>query len=289
MTAPLKFTGFYVQTEGDNFIHEQGQASSSEKIYLYAQLHAEDTTGPFSLQFWLDSGEHSGSTHTSMYAGETDEMWFQCGPLHEGHYQLSVTCTAENHEWDPVAGSISVEVLPARRGAIVDDTEGSHGWHLGNVQFQANNFLGRPMTGDRFYLRLVETSGRESAHDGTVEDGVFSLSQVWVPASGTMVLSIWANQAGEYVKLERSKSFQLSGQAMVFEVDQEFQDVEVTAKDETSAAHKAGAKGTAGLDWKIVKVGGEISTEDTDTHTTGTQTKFTVRVPRESLKITQTH
>lgn len=290
MTAPLEFTDFYIKTEGDNFIHERGEASSAEKIYLYAKLQANEAVDPFQLQFWLDSSEQSGSTHRAMYAGEVDDMWFQCGPLHDGTYSLTVSCAPEDgseHHWDPVSNTVWVDVLPARRGAIPDDTEHSHGWHLANVQFQANNFLGRPMTGDRFYLRLVETGGRESAHDGTVEDGVFSLSQVWAPPNGTLVLSIWAHQGGEYVKLEKSKSFNLNGDAMVFEVDQEFQDIEVTAKDEHSAAHKAGAKGSAGLDWKIVKIGGEISTEDTETHTRGVQTKYTVRVPRESLKITQ--
>lgn len=285
----LRISEMYVQTEGEGFIHEHGQASSSEKVYVFVRLHAEEAVSPFALEFWVDSTLQSGSSHVGMSAGETEEMWFQCGPLHTGHYTLSVTCTSEDGSFETASHQIVLEVVPGRRHAIPDDSEGGNGWHLANVQFRANNFLGTPMRGDRFYLRLVQTSGHEAAHDGTVEDGVFSLPQVWVPTepNATMVLSIWAHQGGENVKLERSFGFELKGDAMVFDVEQEHDDIEVAAKDEETAAHRAGAKGSAGIDWKIVSVGGEISSEDETSRTHGRETRYKVRVPKSSMKVAQ--
>jgi hypothetical protein len=72
-----------------------------------------------------------------------------------------------------------------------------------------------------------------------------------------------------------------------FKAAQGFQDVNVTASDEQTAAHKAGAKGSAGLDWKIIKIGGEVSSEDSTSHATGHSEQWTVRVPLENIELTQ--
>jgi hypothetical protein len=124
MTAPIGISDFYVQQESEHVIREHGMASPNEKVYVFLRLHATETIGQFALQLWLDGYEQSGSIHTAMGAGETDEMWFQCGPLAPGGYQLAVSCTAEDGAWEPVSAAIGLDVAAVHHGAV---PESSHG------------------------------------------------------------------------------------------------------------------------------------------------------------------
>jgi hypothetical protein len=296
MAAP-KIKQLYFQTEGEGFAHEHGEANSAEKIYVYLQLENEDhnETGPFGVTFTAGGEWVSGATHQSLQGGASEEEWFTAGPLGEGQHELKVTLESEDaaaYEWEQpaVEGSVWVNVIHARGSALPDDSEHSRDWAYVNIIVNAKNFLGKPMRGGRFYARITDADGKTAAHDGEVDEGIMSIPNVWAPKKdATFILYVDALNGDGYLRLEGSADFDVTGENVKFRAKQSFQDVNVTASDSETAAHKAGVTGSAGIEWSVIKVGGEISSETEDSHTTGRSTEWTIRIPKEDMEIEQVH
>jgi hypothetical protein len=294
MAAP-KIKQLFFQTEGEGFAHEHGEANSAEKVYVYLQLENDDfnETGPFGVTFTAGGQFVSGATHQTMHSNASDEEWFTAGPLPEGQQELKIVLEAEDaagYAWDEptVEASLWVNVLPARRSAIPDDSEYSRDWAYVNIIINADNFLEKPMRGGRFYARITDSEGKTAAHDGDVDEGILSIPGVWAPKKdATLTLYVDALHGGDYLRLEGSGDFSVTGDAVKFRAAQGFQDVTVTASDSQTAAHKAGVTGSAGIEWSVIKVGGEYTSEDENSHTKGTSQEWTIRVPTENLKLTQ--
>lgn len=294
MAAP-KFKQFFFQTEGEGFAHEHGEANSAEKVYVYMELENDEynETGPFSVTFTAAGSFVSGATHQSMAASSVDEEWFTAGPLPEGEHELRVTLESEDptaYEWaEPsVEATLPVTVVQARNSAIPDDSEHGRDWAYVNIIINADNFLEKPLRGGRFYARITDTDGKTAAHDGDVDEGILAIPGVWAPKKdATLTLYVDALYGDDYLRLEGSGDFNVAGDAVKFRAAQGFQDVTVTASDSETAAHKAGVTGSAGIEFKIIKIGGEYTSEDENSHTTGRSEEWTIRVPRENLKLTQ--
>ncbi len=293
--ATPRFKQFFFQTEGEGFAHEHGEASSAEKVYVFMELENDDVneTGPFSVTFTAAGQYVSGATHQSLQPSTTEEEWFTVGPLHEGEHELRVTLESEDpagFEWaEPTVDAVLyVTVKQARSSAIPDDTEHSRDWAYVNILINADDFLEKPLRGGRFYARITDTDGKTAAHDGEVDEGILSIPGVWAPKKdATLTLYVDALHGDDYLRLEGSGDFNVTGDAVKFRAAQGFQDITVSASDSATAAHKAGVKGSAGIEWKIIKVGGEYASEDSTSHTTGRSEEWTIRVPRENLKLTQ--
>jgi hypothetical protein len=296
MAAP-RIKQLFFQTEGEGFAHEHGEANSAEKIYVYLELENDDhnETGPFGVTFTAGGQFVSGATHQTMGGNSTDEEWFTAGPLGEGQHELKLLLEAEDpagFAWDEptVEASLWVTVVPARHSAIADDSEHSRDWAYVNILINADNFLEKPLRGGRFYARITDSEGKTAAHDGDVDEGILAIPGVWAPKKdATLTLYVDALHGDEYLRLEGSGDFAVNGDAVKFRATQGFQDITVSAKDSDTAAHKAGVKGTAGLDWKIVKIGGEYASEDTESHTSEHSQQWTIRVPKDNLKLNQLH
>ncbi|MGB3439620.1 MAG: hypothetical protein WBA97_12805 [Actinophytocola sp.] len=294
MAAP-KIKQLFFQTEGEGFAHEHGEANSAEKVYVYLELENDDynETGPFSVTFTAGGQFVSGATHQSMTAGANDEEWFTAGPLGVGQHELKVTLESEDaagYAWDEpaVEASLWVTVIAARGSAIPDDSEHSRDWAYVNIIINADNFLEKPLRGGRFYARITDADGKTAAHDGDVDEGILSIPGVWAPRKdATLILYVDALHGDDYLRLEGSGDFAVTGDNVKFRAAQGFQDVTVTASDSETAAHKAGVKGSAGIEFKIIKIGGEYASEDENSRTTGSSQEWTIRIPKDNLKLSQ--
>lgn len=294
MAAP-KIKQLFFQTEGEGFAHEHGEANSAEKVYVYLELENDDynETGPFGVTFTAGGQWVSGATHQSMQSNANDEEWFTAGPLDEGQHELKILLESEdpaNHAWDEptVEASLWVTVIPARGSAIPDDSEHSRDWAYVNIIINADNFLEKPLRGGRFYARITDSEGKTAAHDGDVDEGILAIPGVWAPKKdATLTLYVDALHGDDYLRLEGSGDFAVTGEAVKFRAAQGFQDITVSASDSETAAHKAGVTGSAGIEWKVIKIGGEYTSEDENSRTTAHSQEWTIRVPKENLKLTQ--
>lgn len=294
MAAPT-IRQVHFQTEGDGFKHGEGEATSAEKIDFFFQLANEDPmqeTGPFSLSFLAGGQLVTGMTHPSMPAGSTDEEWLSAGPLAAGDHELQLVLESEDaggYEWETptVEESRWVRVIEAHRNAIPDDMEFGRDWAQVNIMITAVNFLGRPLLGQRFYVRVVDSDGQTAAHDGTVDEGVISVPQAYVPRQhGHLVLYVDTEHNGEHMRLESELvPFTVGGDAVVFRAVQDGRDIPVSASDERGAAREAGVEGSVGVEFGVFQAGGGASQTDTTSHTTTRTMEWTVRVPLESLKM----
>ena len=74
---------------------------------------------------------------------------------------------------------------------------------------------------------------------------------------------------------------------LMFQIQQGTREVTVTASSSIEAATKVGATGTVGIDFQVVSIGGEVSTEKSVSRGKSIATSWKVILPGPNLKITQ--
>ncbi|HKK77714.1 MAG TPA: hypothetical protein VJ953_21725 [Saprospiraceae bacterium] len=159
------------------------------------------------------------------------------------------------------------------------------GWKKATLIIVLKDFLNRPLLG---YKVMVESQAPNVVpqYDGKdVKGGGVIFSDFWIKPSG--ILRVMAVSTGA-ASLAPSGTIHYTlprNNVLKLEANQGSKEVEVVATSSAEAASKSGAKGTAGVDYKILKIGGEISAEESNTRGESVAYRYKVILPAEDLNI----
>lgn len=163
------------------------------------------------------------------------------------------------------------------------------GWKKVNIIVVARDFRGEPMKTHKMFAEFKAPGVADQDFANNVNGGSVSWKSQWLQPNGTVRLMAVSTGRPDILP-EGVISYKVpSSGPMTFEVEQSQKEVEITASSEDEAAQKVGAKGSAGIDWEILKIGGEVSTEDSTSTKTGKSIKYKVTLPGSALTIKQTH
>jgi len=181
---------------------------------------------------------------------------------------------------------------PVVEGPEIEVTGGSdeffrrHGWRKANVIVTVRNFKGEPMLGHKVFASFAAPGVETQHHAADVQGGVVTWSDIWLKPQGAVTLR--AISTGVPSELPSGvATYQLpSGGSLTIHAVQQSREIEVTATSSQEAATKAGVTGTAGVDFEVVSLGGEVSAEEERRRGRTISTRWKVIVPTASFDVT---
>lgn len=161
------------------------------------------------------------------------------------------------------------------------------GWKQVNVIATIVDFMGEPMRGHRVFAEFKAPGVAPVVEGGDVTGGAMSWSGVWLKPEGT--LRLMAVSTGEAAMAPEGVTFYQLPQKgpLKFKAMQKSTEVTVTAKTVEEAAKKVGAKGSIGVDYKIIKIGGEVSGEEATKKGEELALTWKVILPVAAFELTQ--
>ena len=161
------------------------------------------------------------------------------------------------------------------------------GWRQTDVTIIARDFNGEPMIGRRIFAEFSAPGVDSVAEGADIRGGVVNLSNVWVKPSGAV--RIMAISLGQARLLPQGVVFYRLPErgSLRFEATQRAREVTVTAATSQEAARSAGATGSVGIDFKVVSLGGEVSTESMTSEGRSASRSWKVTIPTSTFDINQ--
>jgi hypothetical protein len=161
------------------------------------------------------------------------------------------------------------------------------GWRKTDVIVALRDFNGAPLAGNLVLAEFKSLGVAPGTEGRDVAGGVISWSGVWLKPTGTARVMAIARpprrgdvQGVTYYTRRQNIPFRLEG-------NQQHEEVTVKASSGETAGYKVGAKGTAGLDFKVYKVGGEVSGARTGTTTSSQEVTWKVVLPGSAFDLKQ--
>lgn len=161
------------------------------------------------------------------------------------------------------------------------------GWKQKNVIVTLKDFRGEPLRGHMVYAQFKAPGVAAVTEGGEVKGGSMIWSNVWLKPEGTVRL-LAVRLGTPAVAPEGITFYKLSARGpLKLEAVQGSKEMTVTAATSEEAATKVGAKGTAGVDFKVFSVGGEVSTEEERKKGVSLAKTWKIILPTATFKINQ--
>jgi hypothetical protein len=155
------------------------------------------------------------------------------------------------------------------------------------VQFLVTNWDDEPMQGFEAFVEFKAPGSPTVTLKQPISGGVVSFNDVSLPPSGTVRLMAVSTHGAALVP-QAVTSYDLPHAAiMKFQAKQNAMELKKAAKSLKEATQKAGVKGTVGVDYKIVKVGGEVSGEVGDRQSFEEDVEFVIKVAKDTFTMKQ--
>jgi hypothetical protein len=176
-----------------------------------------------------------------------------------------------------------ITISRARRAAILRRA----GWRQVNVSVTARDFLGAPLSGHKLFAEFKAPGVATVTEAGDIAGGAISWVNVWLKPEGT-VRFLAVHLGHPSIVPTGVMFYKLPDHGLLrFQLTQRFTEVTVTASSSEEAAEKIGATGSAGVDFKIFRIGGEITGERGRTTTTTRELSWKIILPQAVFDVGQ--
>jgi len=159
------------------------------------------------------------------------------------------------------------------------------GWKKATVMITVKDFRGRPMLGRKVLVESQAPKVVPQVEGKDVRGGGVIFSDFWIKPAG--IIRIMAISTGRPAELPTGVAHYTLPKNNVLKIaaKQKSSEVEITATSAEEAANKAGAKGTAGIDFKVISIGGEVSGETERRKGTSISKKYKVIKATDTLEL----
>ena len=130
-----------------------------------------------------------------------------------------------------------------------------------NVQFVIKNFLNEPMHSHKAMIEFKAPGIDDIYLSKPIKGGVCSFKEIELMPVGTVRLLAVSTGKSSYIPTGVASYKLGTGKTATFNAKQGVKTVKVKARSLTEMTKKAGLKGSAGVEFKVVKIGGETSIE----------------------------
>ena len=179
-----------------------------------------------------------------------------------------------------------IKAAAAARMKIAADL-GKVGMKAIDLQIIAVNWDGEPMGGYEAFVEFKAPGTPTVTLKQEIKGGVVSFNDVSLAPSGTM--RFMAVSKGKASLLPVGVvDYDLPAKPIAkFKAVQDSIDVKKRAKSGKEASEKSGLEGEAGVDWKIVKIGGKATSEEESKKTYEEEAEFVMKAGKASFAITK--
>ena len=157
------------------------------------------------LQQLLETAGHSPGAINSSFGSETEKAV----RAFQAWVPLGVTGVVDKSTWEALIRSAeTLEHADTARGEVAHSKDAHHekldaggevgrnGWRKVSMNCIVQDFRRHPFPNTAAYARFSDTSGATSDEGGHIVDGVFRLSDIWVPNQGQFHLYLNSPQRG---------------------------------------------------------------------------------------------
>ena len=176
-----------------------------------------------------------------------------------------------------------ITVSSARRAQLLAKA----GWRQADVTVTLKNFLGQPMRGHRAIAEFRAPGVAAVYQAAEVSGGAVIWSKVWLKPQGTVrVLAVSTGAPGVAPEGVEQYTLPASG-PLKLEAVQDGNEVTVSAETSQEAAEKVGVTGKAGVNFEVVELGGEVSSESERKKGSSRSVSWKVILPTSTFKLRQ--
>ncbi len=262
-----------MQTQGGGVVHREDEAFSTEKVIYssYITNPTDQFLGPFDVDFLVDGQDigWGGKSHVGLQPGAGE--WFQgsTDTLSVGDHHLEIKITPGDTLFRGGEQSLALRVLqPKSHRAQPEGSMDHHaGWTKRQVYLFIKDFGDVGFDNAEAYVTFSGPGGEESER-GQIVDGNLTLDNVSIPSEGTLMQWVTTPQSMNPT-IHGGTTFTVSGESLRMNAYQDRTTLHESWANAEEFHDKVGVSGHAGLDFKIVKLGVDVSAEHEwgETHT----------------------
>ncbi len=219
----------------------------------------------------LDSDNGLGKALEVFWAFNTDEFDKRLAALP----RLLKLATELKKSKDVVAAGASavkwltevIDVIPKVRRQVEQEKKRfeSSGAHPIDVQFIVVDWNGRPLDGGNGSAVFRSPGVPHITRRDKMSGNGLDIDDVRLRPSGTVNLTIFPG-SGDTIEGTTDYEFKPGKAVMKFKAVQHSRQYKTRAKSIDEVSSKLGFKGKVGVEWEVVKIGGEVSTEAASRH-----------------------
>jgi hypothetical protein len=277
-----------MQTQGGGVVHHEDEAFSTERV-IYSSWVSNPTDqllGPFDVDFLVDGQDigMGGKSFEGIKPGEGEWLQGSTESLAAGDHHLQIRITPGTTAFRGGEQTLALHVLKPKdhRTAPEGTMQGHAGWTKRQVYLFVKDFGDVGFENAEAYVTFSGPGGEESER-GTIVDGNLTLDSVSVPTEGTLMMWVTTPQSMNPT-IHGGTTFKITGDSLQMNAYQDRTTAHEAWANEEEFHDKVGVTGHAGLDFKILKLGVDVSAEhewgESHTHTT----TYDVWLPTGTIK-----
>jgi hypothetical protein len=147
-----------------------------------------------------------------------------------------------------------------------------------NVQIIVKDFEGELINGRKMAVKFVAPGTRDVLLNQDTKDGVLNFTHLSLAPHGTIYIYAFPS-GGSALRVEGAEGYDLPKSPLVrFLATQKGKEIKQKATSATDVTKKAGLKGNIGIDWKVLTIGGEKSSEEEVKKSYGQEVEWVISV-----------